>query len=86
MQRMIDILIGEHDGCKNCKYEFESDESIHCIGCKQNSVDKYIPMTNGEALRMLTNEVLADFICKNEMNHQDLIEWLNARKEGDFIG
>ena len=52
----------EHDGCKLCKYENYSMESKECIGCKQNSVDKYKRMTQGDRIRSMSDEELADFI------------------------
>ncbi len=41
----------EHDGCKLCKYEKCSMESKECMGCKQNSVDKYKRMTQADRIR-----------------------------------
>ena len=52
----------EHDGCKLCKYENCSMESKECIGCKQNSVDKYKRMTQADRIRSMSDEELADFI------------------------
>ena len=52
----------EHDGCKLCKYENCSMESKECIGCKQNSVDKYKRMTNADRIRSMSDEELAEFI------------------------
>ena len=73
----------EHDGCKLCKYENYSMESKECIGCKQNSVDKYKRMTQGERIRSMSDEELAgsrvdriDFYTKS-----DIPEYI-----GDFDG
>ena len=52
----------EHDGCKLCKYENCSMESKECIGCKQNSVDKYKRMTQADRIRSMSDEELAEFI------------------------
>ena len=52
----------EHDGYKGCRYEHYSEESAHCIGCKQNSVDKYTRMTNADRIRSMSDEELAYFI------------------------
>ena len=73
----------EHDGCKLCKYENYSMESKECIGCKQNSVDKYTRMTNADRIRSMSDEELAgsrvdriDFYTKS-----DIPEYI-----GDFEG
>lgn len=52
----------EHDGCKLCKYENCSMESKECMGCKQNSVDKYKRMTQADHIRSMSDDELADFI------------------------
>ena len=49
----------EHDGCKGCKYEHCSMESKECMGCKQNSVDKYKRMTQADRIRAMSNEEFA---------------------------
>ena len=54
----------EHDGCKLCKYENCSMESKECIGCKQNSIDKYKRMTQADRIRSMSDEELAEFISK----------------------
>ena len=57
----------EHDGCKLCKYENYSMESKECIGCKQNSVDKYKRITQGDHIRSMSDEELAmNMMCPNE--------------------
>lgn len=52
----------EHDGCKGCRYENETEDSIYCKGCKQNAVDKYVKKTNADRIREMTNEELAEFL------------------------
>lgn len=52
----------EHDGCVGCKYENESPDSKYCLGCKQNAIDKYTPMTNADRIRSMSDEELAKFI------------------------
>lgn len=34
----------DHDGCDGCRYEANHELSLPCVGCKQNYVDKYVPM------------------------------------------
>ena len=55
----------EHDGCKGCKYQYCSPESKECMGCKQNSVDKYKRMTQADRIRAMSGEELAEFIINN---------------------
>ena len=57
----------EHDGCKLCKYENCSMESKECIGCKQNSVDKYKRMTQADRIRSMSDEELAEFLADSEI-------------------
>ena len=52
----------EHDGCKLCKYENCSMKSKECMGCKQNSVDKYKRMTQADRIRSFSDDELAEFI------------------------
>ena len=54
----------EHDGCKGCRYERENSDSVHCQGCKQNAVDKYVKRTNADRIREMTNEELAEFLLR----------------------
>ena len=57
----------EHDGCKGCKYENCSMESKECMGCKQNSVDKYKRMSQADRIRAMSDEDLAmNMMCPNE--------------------
>ena len=57
----------EHDGCKLCKYENCSMESKECMGCKQNSVDKYKRMTQADRIRAMSDEELADFMYAKDI-------------------
>lgn len=52
----------EHDGCVGCKYENENPDSKYCMGCKQNAIDKYAPMTNADKIRNMSDEELAEFL------------------------
>ena len=54
----------EHDGCVGCKYENESPDSKYCMGCKQNAIDKYTPMTNADKIRSMSDEELAELLTK----------------------
>ena len=63
----------EHDGCKLCKYENCSMESKECMGCKQNSVDKYKRMTQADRIRSFSDEELAEFLEKIVSGNRDEI-------------
>lgn len=84
----------EHDGCVGCKYERDSVDSKYCLGCKQNAIDKYVPMTNADIIRSMTDEELARFFdcglgdvsinfhceeCDNHLNCDVCyLEWLQS--------
>lgn len=61
----------EHDGCKGCKYEHYGADSPVCIGCKQNSIDKYKRMTNSDLIRSMSDEKLTEFLRKIELGDID---------------
>ena len=80
----------EHDGCKLCKYENGSMESKECIGCKQNSIDKYTRMTNADRIRSFSDDELAELLtsitddaqsdAKSKCDYQ-WSEWLQSEAE-----
>lgn len=80
----------EHDGCVGCKYEKESPDSKYCMGCKQNAIDKYTPMTNADKIRSMSDEELAEFLtritddaqldARTKCNYQ-WGEWLQSEAE-----
>ena len=72
----------EHDGCKGCKYENCSMESKECIGCKQNSVDKYKRMTQADRIRAMSDEELAEFISK--VNRTCIVDALGEDTQCDY--
>ena len=85
----------EHDGCKGCKYEKCSMESKECMGYKQNAVDKYTRMTQADHIRSMSDEELAEFLCKVKSDYQwadhefpsdeecgEWVEWLQSEVEG----
>ena len=85
----------KHDGCKLCKYENYSMESKECIGCKQNSIDKYKRMTKADRIRSMSDEELALFLCnihepdedtividdKEFFAETEILEWLQSEVE-----
>lgn len=68
----------EHDGCVGCKYEKESPDSKYCLGCKQNAIDKYTPMTNADKIRNMNDEELADFL--EEFEACDVCKYLDNNR------
>ncbi len=76
----------EHDGCKLCKYENCSMESKECMGCKQNAVDKYKKMTQGDRIRSMSDEELAEFLCKVKSDYQWLDhEFPSEEERGEWV-
>ena len=77
----------EHDGCKGCLYETELETSEHCMGCIQNAVDKYTPMTNADRIRNMTDEELAEHFSelikdtKQQEYCEDVSDWLEWLKK-----
>lgn len=84
----------EHDGCVGCKYEHESAESKHCLGCKQNAVDKYTRKTIADDIREMSDEELADYLYRmalcslttvkidnKEIAIPKLLKWLQSEAE-----
>ena len=87
----------EHDGCKLCKYENCSMKSKECIGCKQNSVDKYKRMTQGDRIRSMSDEELVEFFlekmdcaacpesedvaCEHDRCLENVKEWIQSEVE-----
>lgn len=86
----------EHDGCKGCKYEYETPHSEHCQYCTHNAIDKYTRRTNADKIRNMTDEELAmNMMCPNEnglaeieCNKSDscncyecLLHWLQSEAE-----
>ena len=75
----------EHDGCVRCKYENESADSKYCLGCKQNAIDKYTPMTNFDmCCASIENMAQVIDIAKVGWTKKQIIEWLQSEvKEGE---
>ena len=79
----------EHDGCKGCRYEKESADSKHCIGCLQNATDKYVKMTNYDRIKNMSVEEMASILfsgcheymdceLKTESCESCVENWLNS--------
>ena len=76
----------EHDGCVGCKYEKESPDSKYCLGCKQNAIDKYAPMTNADKIRNMSDEELAEFLSDEcGFSNRRWIEWLKSEVKGSDV-
>lgn len=58
----------EHDGCIGCKYECQDEHlepCLHCDGTKDG--DYYKHMTNGDKIRSMSDEELAEFLMDVSM-------------------
>ena len=72
----------EHDGCVGCKYENEDANSKHCLGCKQNAIDKYAPKTNFDmCCESIENMAQIIDIAKIGWTKEQIIEWLQSEVE-----
>lgn len=80
----------EHDGCIGCKYECQDEHlepCLHCGGTK--SGDYYNHMTNGDKIRSMSDEELADWlenvtddVIKGSCwNKYGWIGWLQSEEE-----
>ena len=61
----------EHDRCNGCAYENESVTGKHCVYCdgtKQG--DMYKRATNADRIRSMSDEELAEFLCKVKSDYQ----------------
>ena len=52
----------ERNGCVGCKHEHESADSVGCLGCEKNAIDKYQRRTNADRIRNMNDEELTGFI------------------------
>ena len=86
--------MAEHDGCKGCAYVSRGEHEIPCVKCAQNASDNYKRMTNADRIRSMSDEELAEFLCKVKSDYQwadhefpseeecgELEEWLQSEVE-----
>lgn len=62
--------MAEHDGCKGCAYVSRGEHEIPCVKCAQNASDNYKRMTNADRIRSMSDEELAEFLCKVKSDYQ----------------
>ena len=56
--------------CDKCKHNNKQLNEEPCVGCTNNSVNKFEPMTRGDWIRSLSDEDLARFLnaCRCEVH------------------
>lgn len=65
----------EFESCEKCKYSSKSYYEYPCEICVHGCAVKeyYVPMTNADRIRGMTDEGLADFLCSVKTDYQ----WIN---------
>jgi len=82
------------NGCSGCKYEHLKGSEKPCCDCANMHMDKYEPITNADRIRNMSDEELAQFLCKvksdyqwmehefpGEEEHGEWEEWLRSEAE-----
>lgn len=82
------------NGCSGCKYEHLKGSEKPCCDCANMHMDKYEPITNADRIRNMSDEELAQFLCKvksdyqwmehefpSEEEHGEWEEWLQSEAE-----
>ena len=59
------VFPGTIKPCSTCKFYYNERNQFPCVVCQRNTKDCYQSMTNGEKLRMMSDEDLAKFIYNN---------------------
>lgn len=81
-----------HEKCATCKRSSKADGWVVCANCIHNNSrkDRYEPMTNGDKIRAMTDEELAEYLsnvhycptpspCDPTKNCKDCwAEWLRS--------
>ena len=81
------VISMEHDGCKGCKYERQSQNLEPCISCEGTKKgDHYKKITYGDKIRAMSDEELAELLyslqnledkvkfCKNKDVCTDILD------------
>lgn len=73
----------EFESCEKCKYSSKSYYEYPCEICVHGCAVKeyYVPMTNADRIRGMTDEGLADFICSVKPIISGLTKIIQARKK-----
>lgn len=74
----------EHDGCKGCRYENETEDRSRCKGCKRNAVDKYVKTSNADRIRNMTDEELANLLIVFD-GEEDRYRYITASTKRSYI-
>ena len=74
------------DSCSRCKYQDKREDEVPCIGCIHNSVDNFKSMSQGDKIRSMTDDELAEHFSglirdTKELEYcQDKDDWLKWLK------
>lgn len=60
----------ENKGCDTCRYEHHDIQDYPCNKCAYSYIDKYEPKTNADKIRDMSDEELAQFLCKVKSDYQ----------------
>lgn len=84
----------ENKGCDTCRYEHHDIQDYPCSKCSHSYIDKYEPKTNADRIRNMSDEELAQFLCRvksdyqwmehefpSEEEHGEWEEWLRSEAE-----
>lgn len=88
------------DNCKTCKYRGLDETQEPCAHCIKNAVDNYEPMTNGDYIRSLSDEELAQIVmCPKQFDevfeteceqddtkcNQCTLRWLEQENKSEYF-
>lgn len=65
-----EIIKMRDNGCSGCKYEHLKGSEKPCCDCANMHMDKYEPITNADRIRNMSDEELAQFLCKVKSDYQ----------------
>ena len=90
----MEIVPERVENCKTCKYRYRDESEEPCAHCTRNAVDNYEPMTNGDYIRSLSDEKLAQIImCPDEIDCNSVkcscsectLRWLESEREVEEV-
>ena len=67
--------------CDYCKYLDKGEEDFPCNGCTRGAVDRWKPLTNGDKIRMMDDEELANYLSTqfcHGFGKPQMAEWLKS--------
>ena len=80
-------------GCSRCKFQNRSKLELPCLECTHNrAIDYFMPMTNADRIRNMTDEELAEYTeelhrCPDDVCIHDCVKcnlnWLKKEVESE---